>query len=111
MVESTPTPPGPPSSTTSTSDPRSARTWAAVVGLTRPNRLADGAASPPSKARRSRNASGWPGTRSPTSPPAEAPRERNRQRVPGPPEPHRGAPAGHGVGHQRRADQEQREGS
>ena len=45
---------GPPSSTRSTSSPRSARTSAAVVGLTRPNRLADGAATPPPNAREQR---------------------------------------------------------
>jgi len=41
-------------------------TSAAVVGLTRPNRFADGAATPPPKARRSARATGWSGTRSPT---------------------------------------------
>ena len=50
MVDSTPTRHGPPSSTTPTSAPRSARTCAAVVGLTRPKRLADGAATPPPNA-------------------------------------------------------------
>ena len=44
IVDSTPTAHGPPSSTTSTSSPRSRVTAPAVVGLTRPNRLADGAA-------------------------------------------------------------------
>ena len=66
MVDSTPTAHGPPSSTRSTSSPRSARTWSAVVGLTRPKRLADGAAMPPPSARSSCSASGWSGTRSPT---------------------------------------------
>ena len=42
MVDSTPTRHGPPSSTRSTASPRSATTSAAVVGLTRPKRLADG---------------------------------------------------------------------
>ncbi len=74
MVDSTPTEHGPPSSTTSTSVPRSARTWAAVVGLTRPNRLAEGAAIPPPKAASSSRARGWAGTRSPTvaAPPVTA---------------------------------------
>ena len=50
IVDSTPTAHGPPSSTTATSSPRSARTAPAVVGLTRPKRFADGAASPPPNA-------------------------------------------------------------
>ena len=41
------------------------------MGLTRPNRLADGAATPPPNARSSASATGWSGTRSATvgSPP------------------------------------------
>ena len=40
IVDSTPTRQGPPSSTTSTRSPSSARTCAAVVGLSRPKRFA-----------------------------------------------------------------------
>ena len=66
IVDSTPTRLGPPSSTTSTSSPRSARTCAAVVGLTRPKRFADGAAMPPPNASSNASATGWSGTRRPT---------------------------------------------
>ncbi len=62
MVLSRPTVLRPPSNTTSrcgsSSDPRSATTCCAVVGLTRPKRLAEGAASPPPKRFRIRCASG-----------------------------------------------------
>ena len=71
----------------STSAPRSARTWAAVVGLTLPKRLADGAARPPSNARS--RALG--------------------QRVGRHPQPDRRPAAGHDVGHPPRALDEQRE--
>ena len=43
--------------------PRSARTWAALVAVIRPDRFAEGAATGPPKARRSALASGWAGTR------------------------------------------------
>ena len=66
IVDSTPTRLAPPSSTKSTSAPRSARTCAALVGLTRPKRLADGAAMPPAKCPSSASATGWSGTRRPT---------------------------------------------
>ncbi len=71
IVDSTPTRHGPSSRIMSTSSPRSARTSRAEVGLTRPNRLADGAATPPPNARSSASATGWSGTRSATvgSPP------------------------------------------
>ncbi len=67
IVDSTPMRHAPPSSTHATSvPPSSASTSAAVVGLTRPKRLADGAAT--GKAHRSSRAraTGWSGTRSPT---------------------------------------------
>jgi hypothetical protein len=57
---------GPPSSTMLTAAPNSSRTWAAVVGLTCPKRLADGAATPPPNSFSSCSARGWFGTRSPT---------------------------------------------
>ena len=66
IVDSTPTVLAPPSRTSGTSSPSSARTAAAVVGLTRPNRFADGAASPPPNAASSSRATGCPGTRRPT---------------------------------------------
>ena len=46
MVDSTPTADGPPSSTSGTASPSPLRTCAARLGLIRPKRLADGAASP-----------------------------------------------------------------
>ena len=69
--------------------PRSARTWSAVVGLTRPKRLADGAASPPPKRSSSSSVSGWAGTRRPTvvRPPvttSSTRRPRGTSRVSGP---------------------------
>ena len=70
MVLSMPSGVGPPSSTTSrrssSHGPRSSSTWRAVVGLTRPNRLADGAAMPPPNGSSTCWATGWAGTRSPT---------------------------------------------
>ena len=83
-----PTGHGPPSSTKSTSVPRSARTCSAVVGLTRPKRLADGAARPPPNRSSSSSVSGWAGTRTPTvsRPPVttsehvSGPRHQQRQR-------------------------------
>src|SRR5829696_5967245 len=66
IVDSSPTLLGPPSMIRSTRSPSAARTCAAVVGETDPNRLADGAAIPPPNARRSSRASGCAGTRRPT---------------------------------------------
>ncbi len=77
MVDSTPTRHGPPSSTRSTSAPRSSRTSAAVVGLTRPKRLADGAATSP----------------------AEGAQQLERERLVGYAQPDGGEPTGHRVGH------------
>ena len=89
MVDSTPTRAGPPSRPRSTSEPRSARTCSARVGLTRPKRLALGAATPPSNARSTASATGCPGTRSATvsCPPvtaSEAREERRSTSVSGP---------------------------
>ncbi len=65
MVDSTPAVQGPPSSTgTRPSNP--ATTCAAVVGDSRPERLAEGAASGRPAARISSSASGWSGMRMPT---------------------------------------------
>ena len=47
MVDSTPTEVGPPSMTTSIRPASSASTWAASVGLTCPERLAEGATTGP----------------------------------------------------------------
>ena len=70
IVDSTPIGLGPPSRITSragSSDgPRSARTWAAVVGLTRPKRFADGAAIATPVVASSCCVSGWAGARTPT---------------------------------------------
>ena len=66
IVLSMPTSLSPPSSTIGTASPNSSRTCAADVGLMRPKRLADGAASPPPKARSNASASGCAGQRSPT---------------------------------------------
>ena len=70
IVLSTPIGEGPPSRITSvagsSTSPRSASTWAAVVGLTRPNGLADGAAMPRPERASSSCVSGWAGARSPT---------------------------------------------
>ena len=63
MVDSTPIVHGPPSRTRSTSSPRSARTCSAVVGLTWPKRLAEGAAMPPPNASSTASVNGWAGTR------------------------------------------------
>ena len=88
---STPTGQGPPSRTRSTASPRSAATWAAVVGLTRPEGLALGAARGSSTASSSARATGWAGMRTATlSRPAVATRDkgapsaRGRTRVSGP---------------------------
>ena len=71
MVDSMPTLHGPPSRMCNAS-PNSARTCAAVVGLTRPNWLALGPASPRTpRSRQARNkarATGWAGQRSPIEP-------------------------------------------
>ena len=63
MVDSRPIAVGPASRMTATASPRSAATWAAVVGLTWPERLALGAASGRPKAASSAWATGWAGTR------------------------------------------------
>ena len=63
MVDSTPTATGPPSTIRSIRPARSPCTWAAVVGDTWPDRLADGATTGPPKARRMASAAGWAGTR------------------------------------------------
>ena len=65
MVDSSPTRHDPVQTSTSRSANSSA-TCRAAVGLMRPKRFADGAATPPAKAGSRRNASGWSGTRSPT---------------------------------------------
>ncbi len=92
MVDSMPTSQAPPSSTSSAS-PNSAATCAAVVGLTRPKRLALGAASPctprAAQAASSACATGCAGQRRPTVgwPPAAAsamPGRRGRISVNGP---------------------------
>ena len=69
MVDSTPTGQAPPSTTAAIRPerpPSGSSTCAAVVGLIRPERFAEGAASDPSKARSSAWATGCAGTRSPT---------------------------------------------
>ena len=63
MVDSRPIWLSPPSSTTRTASPNSSRTCSARVGLTRPKRLADGAAMPPPNAVNSCCAIGCEGTR------------------------------------------------
>ena len=65
MVDSIPTALGPPSSTTSASAPRSARTCAAVVAESSPKRFAEGAAMAPPNARSNSRAPGCAGTRRP----------------------------------------------
>ena len=73
MVDSTPTWVAPPSSTASMRPSRSPSTWSASVGLTRPERLAEGAATGRPACCRSAWARGWAGTRRPTlSRPARA---------------------------------------
>jgi len=89
IVDSMPTSLGPPSRTRSTSEPRSARTWSARVGLTAPKRFADGAAIPPPSETSSAWAIGCAGTRSPTvsCPPVTSsgtPGARRRTNVSGP---------------------------
>ena len=96
MVDSTPTSHGPPSSTRSMSSPRSARTWSAVVGLTRPKRLAEGAATPA-------------GRFAPAS--RERPQQGPGDRVVRHAEADRRAPAGDGVGHRRGPFEQQGQGS
>ena len=66
IVDSIPIGHGPPSRMRSTASPRSARTWAAVVGETCPNRFADGAARPPPNLRKRSSAIGCAGTRKAT---------------------------------------------
>jgi hypothetical protein len=66
IVLSRPISHSPPSSTIGTASPNSSRTCAAVVGDSRPNRFAEGAATPPSKARSRAWATGCAGTRRPT---------------------------------------------
>ena len=94
MVDSIPTSQAPPSSTSSVS-PNSPATWAAVVGLTRPNLLALGADTPQTggcscwQAASTAWATGWEGQRRPTLswPPVEARAawgRRGRIRVSGP---------------------------
>ncbi len=61
-----PTAHGPPSSTTATAAPNCSRTWAAVVGLSAPKRLALGAANSRPQARSSASATAWFGTRTAT---------------------------------------------
>ncbi|MGY4486077.1 hypothetical protein ACVWWR_005268 [Bradyrhizobium sp. LM3.2] len=63
MVDSTPTVTGPPSTIRSIRPARSLSTWAASVGETWPERLADGATTAPPKARRIACATGWAGMR------------------------------------------------
>ena len=63
MVDSTPTSTAPPSTIRSIRPARSLCTWAAVVGETWPDRLADGATTGPPNARRMSRATGWAGTR------------------------------------------------
>ncbi|CAB4736430.1 unannotated protein [freshwater metagenome] len=65
MVDSTPSEHAPPSSTKSISSPNSATTAEAEVGLTRPKRFADGAATPSPKDLSSACATFWAGTRKP----------------------------------------------
>ncbi len=74
IVDSTPTPQGPPSRIAPSDAPNSARTCSAVVGLTAPNRFADGAATPPPNPCSSASATGCAGTRRPTvsNPPVTA---------------------------------------
>ena len=94
MVDSMPTAQGPPSRI-SRAGPNSSCTWAAVVGLTRPNRLALGTARPgmggarPAQAANTPSATGWAGQRRPieSCPPAAAPAtpaRRGKIRVSGP---------------------------
>ena len=66
MVDSRPSGQAPPSRTAAMRPPRPSRTCARVVGLTRPEGLAEGAASGPPKAASRRCASGCAGTRSAT---------------------------------------------
>src|ERR1041385_1544526 len=89
MVDSMPTSVGPPSSTRSTSPPRSAYTCAEVVGETWPKRFAEGAATPPPNCSSKFRATGCDGRRMPTVswPPVTksfAFCERRRTRVSGP---------------------------
>ena len=63
MVDSTPTATGPPSTIRSIRPARSLCTWAAVVGETWPERLAEGATTGPPKARRMSRATGCAGIR------------------------------------------------
>ena len=73
MVDSTPTGQGPASITMSMRPRRSASTWAALVGETWPERLAEGATTGPSKAASKARATGCAGTRTATlSSPASA---------------------------------------
>ena len=73
MVDSTPTSVGPPSRIISTRLPRSSATCDASVGLTRPERLAEGAAIGLPKAASNLCATGWAGARIATeSSPARA---------------------------------------
>ena len=65
-VDSRPTGQAPPSRISATSSPNSAATCAAMVGLTRPERLADGAAIGLAAARSNSCATGWAGARSAT---------------------------------------------
>ena len=61
MVDSTPTETGPPSTIKSMRPSRSLATWAAVVGETWPERLADGATIGRPSSRKISRATGWAG--------------------------------------------------
>ena len=65
-VDSTPTEHSPPSTTAAMRPSRSASTWAAVVGLGEPERLADGAARDRPDSRMTARATGWDGIRTAT---------------------------------------------